>query len=493
MKVKVLRQRHPEHDAELLERYRALYEGGEAWRELIDHWLPQHDSELPDRWAARKKFATYTNHVGALCDFFRSHLFSEALALDGVEDEWLSAWVDDVDQAGTSLTDWWGDAFGHAMVGRVAYAWVDLPPRGKFVTLDDQLAAGALDAYLRLLTPEQVIWVERQGGRIRWLLVEDVLEERPDVAAEVETVWRWTYIDEVEIRRWEWRPRPERPTPLDDDEAEELDPIVHGCKRDGVPCVPVVELDLTAGLWAVAKLAEPAIAHMRARNDLSWALHMGANPILIVRSNAALDAPTLGAGYFLRVPGEQDHVWYAEPSGANYAILADDVRALREELYRTVQQLAQAADSSATRTRMSAESKARDWQATEIVLAAYAARVKSAVRQVVELVAAIRGIDTSKLQVTGLEGWHQEDLATELEAMALALDARSLSPTYRREIAKLQATRVLGDRVKQDVLDKIHDEIDQAPADDPTVWAPPRRNSMRPDPEADEGDDANVG
>src|SRR5690606_36977199 len=113
----------------------------------------------------------------------------------------------------------------------------------------------------------------------------------------------------------------------------------------------------------------------------------------------------------------------------------------------------------------SAESKERDWQAAEIVLAAYAARVKEAVRGVLDLVAFVRRLDVSELQVTGLEGWHQEDLTTELEAMALASDARVLSSTFKREIAKLQASRILGGRVKQDILDAVHTEIDGAPDD----------------------------
>lgn len=481
MKVRVLRQRHPDHNDERLRRYRALYEGGERWRGLIDTWLPKHDVETDARWKARKAAATYTNHVGAIIDFFGSHLFSEALAVGGVEDEWLSGWLGDVDQAGTSLTDWWADLFGSAMIGRRAFAWVNLPAvAGEFGSLGEQLEGGALDAYLVPLEPEQVIWVERRGKRILWLQVEEVVEERSSVEASAERYWRWTYIDDTVIRRWEWRPQEGKTEPRDEDLVVELDPIQHGFGR-----IPVVELDLTAGLWALSKLAEPAVAHLRARNDLSWALHLGANPLLVVKSKAGAEAPVLGAGYYLRV-GQDDDVFYAEPSGANYQILAEDVVRLREELYRTVQQLAQAADSDATRTRMSGESKQADWQAEEIILAAYAARVKDAVREAVEIVAQVRKLDTAELQVTGLEGWHQEDLAGELEAMAMAVDARALSPTFRRATAKLQAERVLGDRVTAEELEAIRKEIDEAPVDDPAPYVPPGRN---PPPDDDDDDE----
>lgn len=482
MKVSTLRQRHPEHPGEVLDRYRALYEGGETWRAYLDYWLPQHDVEPSDRWEARKAHATYTNHVGAIVDFFAAHLFSEALSVDGIEDPWLANWLEDVDQAGTNLTDWISERFIDAMVGRTAYCWVDLPAStGEFSSLAEQVSAGALDAYLRPIQPEQVIWAERAGKRIAWLMIEEVLEERASVDVDCELVWRWTYIDDHVIRRWEWRPpRGEKRTPYDDEEAVELPPVLHGFGR-----LPVVELNLTSGLWAVAKLAEPAIAHLRARNDLSWALHCGALPLLVVATKVGVERPVLGAGYYLKT-GPDDRVYYAEPSGSNYAILAEDVGRLREELYRTVQQLAQAADSSAMRTRLSAESKDRDWQAAEIVLAAYAARVKDAVREIVGLVAGIRKLDTTELQITGLEGWHQEDLATELEAMAMALDARAMSPRFKREAAKLQAERVLGGRVRPEVMDEIRQEIDAAPADDPSPWAPPPRSVV----DGDEDDDA---
>ena len=481
MKVKTLRQRHPDHDAERLARHRALYEGGRSWRALLETWLPQHDTETDARWKARKAHATYTNHVGAIVDFFASHLFSEALALGDLEDAWLQAWTADVDQAGTSLTDWWADLFLDAMVGRRAYAWVNLPAAGAqaFDNLGDQLKSGALDAYLVPLEEERVIWAERKGGQLQWLLIEDLVEERAGVEADAAKVWRWTYVDAVVIRRWEWAPQPGKDSPSDEDDVAELDPISHNVGR-----LPVIELDLTAGLWALSKLAEPALAHLRARNDLSWALHMGANPLLVIKSKGGTDSPVLGSGYFLQV-GENDDAKYVEPSGSNYQILAEDVVRLREELYRTVQQLAQAADSDATRTRMSGESKQADWQAEEIILAAYAARVKAAVKEAVELVAQIRQLDID-VQVNGLEGWHTEDLAGELEAMAMAVDAMALSPRFRKEAAKLQAERVLGDRVPAEILEQIRKEIDAAVVDDPAPYVPPGpSDDDDEDPDAD--------
>lgn len=476
MKIKDLRRRHPDHLGSDLTRYRALYAGGKAWRAQISAWLPKHDTEPDARWTARKAEATYTNHAGAIVDFFGAHLFSEPVSVDlgekatGSDAEWLTGWIDDVDQVGTSLTDWLHEhLFTDAMVGRVSYAWVNLPARTReFTDRADQEKAGALNAFLVPIKPEQVVWAEWEGARLRWLLLEDIVESRQDAASPVVRVWRWTAIDDKVVRRWEWTPAPGREDgPRDDEDAAEIDPVAHGCPTG----IPVVGLCLKPGLWAMSKLADPAVAHLRSSNHLDWFLSLSANPLLCVESNADTESPVLGTGYFIR-HGLGGEVYYAEPSGSFGTILAERITAHREDLYRVVHQLAQAADSSATRTQLSAESKQSDWQAEQIILAAYASAVKDAARRILDVVAAIRQVDLEGATVSGLEGWQQEDVAGELEAMALAIDARTMSPTFRREVARRQARRVLVD-AKAETLDAIDKEINEAPAEDPALYAPP--------------------
>lgn len=99
-------------------------------------------------------------------------------------------------------------------------------------------------------------------------------------------MWRWTYIDGATIRRWEWTPPREHASrePGDEEDAEEVFAIEHGL--DGIP---LVMLELPHDLWAANKLRDPALAHLRARNDLSWSLHRAAHALMMVKSKWELD------------------------------------------------------------------------------------------------------------------------------------------------------------------------------------------------------------
>lgn len=467
MKIGILRRKHPGHLGAELRCYRALYQGGEPWRALLDKWLPQHDLEPDKRWTARKNEATYANHAGSIVDFFGSHLFSEPVSVDYGKDRdepWLTKWIANVDRVGTSFTDWLRALFNDSQVGQTAFAWVNLPARNgvTFDSLGAEQNAGALDAYLIPIQPEQVVWAEWRGAALEWLLLEDLLEERAGPADAVVKTWRWTAITRTHIRTWTWMPNEGRTEPTDEDDAVEQDAVEHRIGRNHPGGrLPVIDLCLPAGMWALRKLADPAIKLLRADNQLGWLLSICANPLLHVADDRETATPTLGAGYFLKTSANGS-VQYVEPGGASAVQLADRVTHAREDLYRVVHQLAQAADSNATRAKMSGESKQSDWQAEQIILAAYAALVKDTARRILDLVCEIRGIDSAAFAVGGLEGWQQEDLAAELETMALAVDASRRSPKFQKELAKRQAKRVLVD-VEQEVLDEILTEIDESP------------------------------
>ncbi len=355
---------------------------------------------------------------------------------------------------------WFRELFLEAQIGQCGYAWVNLPARAPGVTYGsraDEEAAGLLRPYLVLLTPEQVIdWEEDERGRLMWVMVRGVDERRERVEDSRLRVHRWTWIDATTIRRWEWRsPSEDQPDPKPEDTAAELAPVQHGIGR-----LPVVRMALPSGLWALNKVADPAAALTRRSNDLDWSLHRAAHALMAIHSKWGDEEPVLGPGYYLKL-GIDDRVEYAEPSGVSFEAQAAHEAALREELYRVVQQMAVSADADATRTRASGESKARDWQALEIILSAYGELVRATMHEVLEVVAAARHDEVPDLAVKGLDGWNLEDLPTFLQG---ALVGRGLvkSETFARTIAKRVVTRLLQDEVSPETIEEIVEEIDAA-------------------------------
>jgi hypothetical protein len=439
--VKTLEQRHPDYDGPRLERQEALYCGGEEWRD--------------------------EGHVGPIVGTLSAAVFSEAPQIAGVAGDWLPDWLASVDGAGSDLSSWFAEVLVDALVQRCVYIWVNLPSRAGSApeTRAEEEAGGLLDAFLVSIPAEQVIdWRYDERGRLQWVMVRDIVEDRVSVEAPRTRLHRWTYIDSVRIRRWTWAATEQQKEPRAEDEATEQTAIEHGFGQ-----LPIAHLKLTENLHALGKLHDPAIAHLRARNDLSWALHRGAHPLLVVKTQWQDGKPILGPGYYLAVSVDGD-VSYAEPSGASFKLLAEDTVQLREAMYRVVQQMAIGADSSATRSKMSAASKSADWKAMDIVLGALASVMRDLITATLRLVAHARGQDVEPV-VTGLDGWSEEDIDVWLAAAAMSTDAHRYSPTFTKAVAKRQAERLLQGS-DPEVLDTIRSEIDAADID-PTPYLPP--------------------
>lgn len=230
--------------------------------------------------------------------------------------------------------------------------------------------------------------------------------------------------------------------------------------------------------WATT--IEPGPVGLPLRPRSGQTLHRAAHALMYIKSKWGDDNPFLGAGYYIKL-GENDDIGYAEPSGMSFEPLASDVTRLREAVYRVVHQMEVGADSSATRSSMSAQSKAEDWRSTEIVLSAYSELVRPFIANTLRLVTKARGSE-QRVVVKGLDGWQEEDLQAWLDAAATATEAHRMSETFQRAVAKRQAQRVLqGADAK--LLSAVEREIDEAEMDPAPYLPPPRPGDEPPDDE----------
>lgn len=481
MKIKTLDQTHPNYNALGIAKRDALYSGGDKWHAQVAEFIPKNAEEPTPLWVERQNRATYENNAGPIIDLISAWLFSEAAQVAGLGEGFLG----DVDRRSTGWSAWWAQLFVSAQVQRRAFAWVNLPARSPVVAVAsraDEEKAGLLNAYLVALDAEKVLdWGDDEAGRLAWVMVKSCDSTRAGPEAERAVVHRWRFIDGTTIRTWEWRPTATSTAPKPDDDAQELVAIQHG-----IGALPVVRLELAEGLWTMGKLSDPVIAHVRASNDLDWSLHRAAHALMVIAIRDIATKPTLGAGYFLQVLRDKDGVdtvSYAEPTGASFDAQAKNADSKREAIYRVVQQMAMSASQDAAPTKLSGASKAMDWQSLQVMLAAYAVVLLTAMREIATIVGKIRGV--TDVEVSGLEGWQQEDIAALLEQAVLAVPLVP-SPTYKREMAKLFARRLLPD-VDAKITKAIDAEIDAAEFVDPAPYVPPKRPGTPGEPGADEG------
>ena len=474
MKISILNQQHPEYCGEEIEVRRALFEGGEKWRDELDDLLPQHEIETPTAYGRRKAHATYENHFGPLIGLMAGSLFAEPAKLtsDGDFGDYWTGLVKDCDGLGTQWSAWWCERMTEALWASRSWIWLDLPPARPAASVADQRATGAYDAYLRSIPPESVIdWGTDDAG-LAWVRFRGRIRRAAGPLERATIEHRWTTVDRTEIRTFVWTPPVNEPNrePRDEDDAAEISVIQHGWGQ-----IPVMMIELPRAVRAGELMRDPAIAHIRSRCELGWALFRAAVTILVITTRAGLGddkIPKLGQGAYLHLENDgkvADKAEWLEPSGTSLAHLEVDVAERRAAIYRVVHQMAVALDPSASRTAQTAESKGMDWRAAEVVLSTLAGVALGAMRWAVEAIATLRSEDPP--EVAGLDGWQNEETGLWLEQAALALEAKR-SPTFVRLVAKEQARRLLP-LATPEQLDDIAREIEDAVTAEAEVARPP--------------------
>lgn len=492
--VSTLNTEHHEFDERSHKEWRALYRGGWRWHELKRAWFGRLEQETPASYDKRMQFATYENNAGSIVDLLVGGLFTQPPEITEYEGNWVQPFLNNVDRRGTDFVGWLQERLKQALEGRKVFAWVNLPKRSGAKTLLEQEQNGDLDAFLVALEAYEVIdWEHDDDGNLLWIMHRAYGTERRGVGEKRRRTCTWTYIDNKVVRRWRWYGEPGKldQEPRDAEEVAVLDVVEHG-----IGTIPVVELCLNESMHIMGKMRDPALALTRAQNDLDWALHRGAHPLLYIISKFGdSDDPVIGPGVYMKLTRDKDgadQMAYAEPSGALYKVLADRVMVLREALYRIVHEMALSADGNATRAQLSGESKDADWRATETVLTAFSIILRPFIKRVLALVSSIREETPQVPVVLGLAGWHEQELLPFVTAVSLATEIASLSETWHREIAKKQLRMTLAN-LPADIVEKIYAEIEAGDVDlelyKPVPKDDPSANSRNPNAPRDQDGD----
>jgi hypothetical protein len=448
---------HPEYTLKKAawKTYRDLYAGGEQFRANAASYLIRRHKEPPDIYAERLRRVFYENYLGSIIDWYAATLFRREpiITVEGDSDigkTFFSAFIENCDLKGTSLTDFFRKQITEAMVSGSAYILVDFPQRiGEPRNRAEEEAKGWTRAYLVGYRPEEVInWGYDSNGRLDWVVLRtEFLRQQRFESDRPDRRIRWTYFDKAEFRVFEASDEPQSRPRL----------VAHGPHGLAtLNIVPLFKLELSEGLWLANKAGSLQLEHFNKSNALAWALTMGLFASPVIYSDREWHQ-VVGDSYYIQL-GPEDRFGWTEPEGHVFQIAADNLERLKNEIYRVCYLMTQAGGAFATNPPQSGLSKQRDFTVTQEVLRAYGDAVKDTMKRVLTAIEAARG-DGLRITVSGLDEFDIGDFSGELEDGIKLLQLAGASKTLRKQILKRLSLKYLCD-VRQDIKDRIAQEID---------------------------------
>jgi len=463
-----LNQRNPLCLGEV-NRLRALYEGGEAFKAELTHFLPQRPAEPYGRYELRRREAHYRNYIGPIIDYFAAMLFTSKPTVSANSadtgtlvtspDDFYGEFREDCDRNGADIDSFLKGRLTEAMVTQ--RSWFRLhhaDDQGEEAAdLADFQARKLGDSWLSTVDYEDVYdWDYTDAGALEWAIVHSTKVKRSGLSGDrsmVTETWDYLLADRVESYAITY-PIIKPPKP------DESVPLV-GSQPHRFGAVPLIALELPVGLWVANRLGTPQLAHFRLSNAQTWGMVCTcyAQPVWKVGDPEAFNKAnqTMGAGYGITIGQKDDVAWLAPPTSPFDAI-AEEIKSHKDEIFRIAHQMALGVDNNAAAVGRSGESKLADAQATRIILLAYSRIVKETLEYAYDLISRARG-DKYRWAIGGLDDFAAIDVGGLAEILAeLETTGGIPSKTFNYEMKARLAEALLPD-VEQATKETIKGEI----------------------------------
>lgn len=433
---------------------RCLYYGGESMKRNAELFLARRQKEPLEVYRERIASAYYENYIGSIIDWYVSAAFRREPVVFTHEagdraKRIVSQFLDNCDQRGTSLTDFFRTVVRDAMVFGEAHLIVDFPAPED--AGGGQARGRGDQAYLVNCAPEQIV---------EWGVDELGEPEYAKVAVRAESAGREIGAGETADRYYEYTRDGMRVLDVRTDgggsaRAETVREGPHCLSHQGM--LPIVKLETPPGLWMMERAGNVQVEHFNKANALSWALSMGLYATPVVYSDREWNQ-IAGESYFIQLSPEDKFGW-TEPEGKVYQIASQNLERLKAEIFR-VCHLSGQGGVSGSAIQQSGLSKQRDFQVTQEMLRALGAWVKKGMKRVLEHV--LRAWDESAVViVSGMDQFDIGEFTSELSDAERLLSLRIGSRTLEKQIHKKLALQFLSD-MRQEVKDAIVKEIENS-------------------------------
>jgi len=444
-----------------------LCQSGFRMKKKAEHFLAKRQKELAEVFAARVQNFTYQDVLGTSLGWYQSAMFKDAPDIHirkgetDVEapDKFYPAFLADCDRAGTTFISFARRAFMSMLQYQHTYVLTDLPTTGietPMASLADQKASGALNPYLVLYDPRQVInWETDSYGNLLWVVIATTTEQQ-QFAKPSELTDRWYYFDRTSYAVYE-AVRKDRSKKQE--VARLADSGPHALADKGR--VPIRRLAVPDALWLANRVYLHALAHLNTENALDWGIKQGCLPVLWVKGDFE-EGPVRSEVGYIQVPDNGD-IGYLQPDSSSFEIADKRLGGIREEMYRQLCLQAQGRSSSASASSQSGYSKEMDLHPSRDVLNGLGDILRAGLCGIFRDVADAHADPDLDADIRGFS-FDETDEAGELAKfdMFMESDLAVASPTLDREMKKKQARVMLPD-ARPELQNTIDAEIDAAP------------------------------
>lgn len=369
---------------------RACLEGTAYLRANADRYLPQQPMELDDSWTGRVSRSVFSPYFHRVVRTAVGLILRKPIILDGGDEAYWDEWRLDCDRMGTDLDEFVRNqlflsvAYGHS-------SWmVDFPDAKEIRTLRDQYQA-QLKPYFVSVDPWSVIgWRQdprKDAGKLQQVRLKEVVSV-PKGRFGNEYRQR---VRVMEPDRWEiW-------------ERQEDGPVTWIMVEDGPITVGEIPLVTTyAGKMGtlfskppMTEVAQLNLTHYQRHADLIQALHVAAQPIMVLKGwDDQADPVGLSVNNALVLPPEGD-AKYVEPASSAFD-------AQRAELDALVDEMKTLGLAVLTQQKNQAESglaKSLDRMDANSMLAVISKDLEGSLQQAMNMAATYAGVQPPKVAI----------------------------------------------------------------------------------------------
>lgn len=490
-----------------------FYVGGWKLAKNVSRYLPKMLGEHGAGYRQRIKSGSYINYFAQIVDYFASALFTQELAVrppsdaddpstpgeEPDEDDIYTQFSKNADGSGVprarkagqkhncgkTLNEVMHELIVTALKQKSAWLHVEMPPKSDANSLAEEEAAGAGTPYVFEVPHEQIIdWEYDDEGELRYAVIRQkaALKGPPGAAVRKQKTFRETYEVWLREKSPDVEPvvswaryvveYPESKPP------RENDPIALEAEGEvSFKSIPLLEMQLSDGLWAGNKLCPMAREHYQRRTTLNAAENRSmiiipvaklgpetpsiSHPISEAQQNEQRGVDPLttfwSRGY--EVIGQDDSIEFPEPKGTAYEHVSKRINELKDEMFRISHQMAASVNMQAGQVRRSGQSKKEDRAAEALVLAALGRVVRNFGLRLYTTISEARGEDVEWV-AHGLDTYEHEE-REDLIAESVQLQAVDIpSPTFRKEHAK-RIARKLVENMPPATIAQIDREIDE--------------------------------